>query len=278
MLAKLNHSGQVLILLLIVILVNSLRAFDDDEDLYDEHHHESSSETDKPGPKDRVLLKDIQVLTFERNKRTSSRRTHSIHQLSCVGGTAGCKLFTPNLVECKNEGWNNELKKFSWNCHADMSDRVRFNHVEIICEGYDYPEDDYILVGSCGLEFTLDYTDPHDYHHHSYFKHMDEHEKELHHERVRERLRTTSTPTTPTTTTTTTTDTKKKDSPKFNLLRRVTDHLFLIGAFLLLCLCSSILVRYFGSHYNNNQINKRKKPIRNYGPLTSAVMTTKKAC
>jgi len=34
----------------------------------------------------------------------------------------------------------------------------RFGNVEVICEGYDYPDDPYILKGSCGLEYTLDYT------------------------------------------------------------------------------------------------------------------------
>lgn len=34
----------------------------------------------------------------------------------------------------------------------------RFGSVEVICEGYDYPDDPYILKGSCGLEYTLELT------------------------------------------------------------------------------------------------------------------------
>ena len=30
--------------------------------------------------------------------------------------------------------------------------------VNVICEGYDYPDDPYILAGSCGLEYTLELT------------------------------------------------------------------------------------------------------------------------
>jgi len=30
--------------------------------------------------------------------------------------------------------------------------------VNVLCEGYDYPEDPYILAGSCGLEYTLELT------------------------------------------------------------------------------------------------------------------------
>ncbi len=30
--------------------------------------------------------------------------------------------------------------------------------MSVACEGYDYPEDPYILAGSCGLEYTLELT------------------------------------------------------------------------------------------------------------------------
>ena len=39
-----------------------------------------------------------------------------------------------------------------------MDNLYRFGNVEVICEGYDYPDDPYILKGSCGLEYTLEYT------------------------------------------------------------------------------------------------------------------------
>lgn len=253
--------------LLFIIFIGSQWAFDDEDDFHhhDEHHHHHH-DTNKPAPKDRVLLRDVKTLTFTRHKRTTSRRTHSIHQLSCVGGTAGCKLFTPDVVECDNGGFDEEKKRLNWRCHAEMSDRVQFNHVEVICEGYDYPEDDYILIGSCGLEFTLDYSDPHDYHHQSYFKHMDDHEKEMHHERVRA--------------------TAKPDKFKgFNLsiqglVDKITDNLtlFSIVAFVFVIILM-ILVRFNSSRGGVATTTTKKKPIvRGYGPLASAVMTTKKAC
>lgn len=77
-----------------VQLINWTFAFDDE---LEPDSHNVIHDTSKPLPKDKVLLSDIKTLTFYRNKRTTSRRTHSIHQLSCVGGTAGCKLFTPNV-------------------------------------------------------------------------------------------------------------------------------------------------------------------------------------
>lgn len=237
------------------------------------HNHNPDATTtaprsdENPMPKDKILLNEVKSLTFIRNKRTTSRRTHSIHQLSCVGGTAGCKLFTPTLVECYNRG-TDKANKVVWSCRADMSDRVKFNHVDIICEGYDYPEDDYILVGSCGLEFTLDYADPHDYHDKSYFKHMDDHEKELHHERV-------------------------LNQTKPSNLASIVQWLFALIAdhsiFLLICLVfiSFITLVRFGLYSGarskattDSSRSKKRQQLggSGYGPLTSAVMTTKKAC
>jgi len=35
---------------------------------------------------------------------------------------------------------------------------MRFGSVVVICEGYNYPDDPYILAGSCGMEYTLELT------------------------------------------------------------------------------------------------------------------------
>lgn len=238
------------------------------ESTHEDHHHKLDQHHDNL-PKDKVLLRDVKVLTFTRHKRTTSRRTHSIHQLACVGGTAGCKLFTPDVVECHNDGLDKTTGKQQWRCRADMSDRVRFNHVEVICEGYDYPEDDYILLGSCGLEFTIDYADPHDHHEQSYFKHMDDHEKEMHHERVR----------------------KQQLHQKINqgqqsllqLLLAVSQSFSAI-ALLVVVVIFLVLMRLVSSSSSSRGATSldsdRKRPIggAGYGPLTSAVMSTKKAC
>ena len=39
-----------------------------------------------------------------------------------------------------------------------MDNLYRFGEIEVFCEGYDYAEDPYITKGSCGLEYTLEYT------------------------------------------------------------------------------------------------------------------------
>ncbi|KAK3698184.1 hypothetical protein QZH41_019287, partial [Actinostola sp. cb2023] len=45
-----------------------------------------------------------------------------------------------------------------WECKADMDNKYKFGEIAVNCEGYDYPDDPYILKGSCGLEYSLDYV------------------------------------------------------------------------------------------------------------------------
>ena len=34
-----------------------------------------------------------------------------------------------------------------------MSNSYRFGKIEVVCEGYDYPDDPYILKGSCAVRY-----------------------------------------------------------------------------------------------------------------------------
>uniref|UniRef100_A0A8C0QPM7 Store-operated calcium entry-associated regulatory factor n=1 Tax=Chelonoidis abingdonii TaxID=106734 RepID=A0A8C0QPM7_CHEAB len=108
---------------------------------------------DQPG---RVLLREIQALTFYRDQYTTSRRTSPIPQLQCTGGTAGC-VYVPMVVQCHNKGWDGF--DIQWECKADLENSYRFGRIEVSCEGYDYPDDLYILRGSCGLQYGLELTE-----------------------------------------------------------------------------------------------------------------------
>ena len=77
-------------------------------------------------------------------------------QLACVGGSGRGRGYEPSVVQCYNRGWDG--REVQWECKADLEGEVRFDKVEVVCEGYDYPEDDFILAGSCGLEYTLELT------------------------------------------------------------------------------------------------------------------------
>jgi len=38
-----------------------------------------------------------------------------------------------------------------WECKATMDNEYQFGRIRVVCEGYEYPDDPYILKGSCGV-------------------------------------------------------------------------------------------------------------------------------
>lgn len=108
------------------------------------------------GKSDKVRLEDVQTLTLYDGRMTTGRRSSPVPQMSCVGGSAGCHSFKPQVVQCYNRG--SDGYDVQWECKTDMDNAYRFGKIEVTCEGYDYPDDPYVLRGSCGLEYTLDYT------------------------------------------------------------------------------------------------------------------------
>nr|BDT62797.1 MAG: SARAF-like protein [Metapenaeus joyneri majanivirus] len=113
---------------------------------------------------DSILLKDIEVLTLSAGKMTNGKRSTPIPQLECIkSGTAPCDAFKPRVVQCLNRGWDGV--NVQWECKADMDNELRFGQLEVSCEGYRYRDDpSYVLKGSCGLRYSLDYTKER-YHH-----------------------------------------------------------------------------------------------------------------
>lgn len=103
-----------------------------------------------------VLLRNIQALTLYKGRYTTARRSSPIPQLKCVGGSAGCQAFIPEVVQCVNKGWDGV--DVQWECKTDMDNEYRFGRLEVSCEGYSHPADTYVLKGSCGLEYTLELT------------------------------------------------------------------------------------------------------------------------
>lgn len=106
---------------------------------------------------DRVLLEKVSAITLEEGKMTNARRSSPIPQLECVGGSAGCHSYHPRVVQCRNVGFDGY--DVQWQCTADMDAAYRFGRVEVSCEGYDNPDDPYILRGSCGLRYEIDLTE-----------------------------------------------------------------------------------------------------------------------
>jgi len=106
---------------------------------------------------DRVRLRDVTAITLHNGKMTTGRRAAPMPQLICIGGSAGCSPdIIPDVVQCKQVGWDGY--DATWECTADLDVKYRFGEIAVLCEGYDFPEDEYILRGSCALEYKLEKT------------------------------------------------------------------------------------------------------------------------
>ena len=108
----------------------------------------------------RVLLGDVHALTFKSGEYTAGRRSSPIPQLNCVGGNgrdmAMGRGSLPSVIQCQNQG--SDGKDAQWACTAELDDDFRLGVADVTCEGYEYPNDPYVLEGSCGLEFTIELT------------------------------------------------------------------------------------------------------------------------
>lgn len=104
------------------------------------------------GSTEQVRLEDVQVLTLYKGKQTAARRVSAIPQLHCISGD-GCGYhdLQPEVMQCRNMG--SDGRDVQWRCEADLDDKVRLGAVEVLCEGYKYPDDPFILKGSCGVEY-----------------------------------------------------------------------------------------------------------------------------
>jgi len=100
---------------------------------------------------DRVYLPDISALTFRKGFYTTSRRTSAVPELRCVSGPCHIDV---HAVQCRNMG-NDGRGNVQWACEADLPNGISLSTIHVNCEGYDGPNDRYILHGSCGLEFGL---------------------------------------------------------------------------------------------------------------------------
>lgn len=105
-------------------------------------------------PGDAVLLSSIKSLTLRGDKMTTARRVAAIPQLNCVGGSAR-GLYDVDTMRCTNSGSSYGSADIEWTCKASLPPEFKLGSTDVICEGYSNSEDDYVLKGSCGVEYRL---------------------------------------------------------------------------------------------------------------------------
>ena len=101
-------------------------------------------------PKQAMLLQDVTSLVFSKGEMTNSRRSSPVPQMKCTGGH--CQ-YAPSSALCRNAGFDGV--DVTWKCEAELPKGVHFGKVEVSCEGYGSRDDEKVLKGSCGLEYSL---------------------------------------------------------------------------------------------------------------------------
>ncbi|KAK3933295.1 Store-operated calcium entry-associated regulatory factor [Frankliniella fusca] len=99
---------------------------------------------------DRVLYRDLGTLYFYPGEMTRARRTHPVPQLVCL---KGCQYPQPRSVKCENVGWDGGSNL--WRCTAELDSAYSLDRAEVVCEGYNSPDDSYVTAGSCSLEYSI---------------------------------------------------------------------------------------------------------------------------
>ena len=102
---------------------------------------------------DKMLISNIDTLVLNTGEMTTGRRASPVPQMDCYRGCSNA----PSTVTCENKG-NGDNGDPIWECKADLPNKVHFTKMNVQCEGYDYPDDPYILKGSCGLSYSLSYS------------------------------------------------------------------------------------------------------------------------
>lgn len=109
----------------------------------------------KNPPRNAILLSKVESLTFRSGRMTTNRRVPAVAQLTCVGPSSVCALYTMDIMRCTNEGSDYEKENIQWACRAELPEEFKLGATDVACEGYESSDDPFVLKGSCGVEYRL---------------------------------------------------------------------------------------------------------------------------
>lgn len=102
----------------------------------------------------RVLMRDLPVVTGYRGQNAQRERTPVQPQLQCKGGDAcGYPYWQPDVIQCRNQAWDGA--KTHWLCEGTHSPNVRLGGSKVRCEGWDRAGDDFVALSSCVIDYEL---------------------------------------------------------------------------------------------------------------------------
>ncbi|KAG7007978.1 hypothetical protein G7Y79_00007g021030 [Physcia stellaris] len=102
---------------------------------------------------EKILLSNVKTLTLRKDLKTSHRRVSAVPQLKCIGGV--CDLYQVDVLRCKNQGSDYDAENIQWTCTSSLPGEIKLGATDVICEGFEGPDDPYVLKGSCGVEYRL---------------------------------------------------------------------------------------------------------------------------
>lgn len=106
-------------------------------------------------PKNAILLSEVQSLTLRSGAKTTHRRVSASPQLKCISHANICKLHEVDLMRCTNQGSGYSSEDIQWSCTTSLPSTLKLGSTDVICEGYANADDEYVLKGSCGVEYRL---------------------------------------------------------------------------------------------------------------------------
>ncbi|CAL5868284.1 uncharacterized protein PFLUO_LOCUS2508 [Penicillium psychrofluorescens] len=110
-----------------------------------------------PPGENAILLSNVHAINLRGDRQTTSRRVPAIPQLHCAGPSKICNLYHVEQMHCTNLGSDAEDGKenVEWACNAALPPEFKLGATDVVCEGYRDADDEWVLKGSCGVEYRL---------------------------------------------------------------------------------------------------------------------------
>lgn len=103
----------------------------------------------------RVLMDDIQSLSFHQGQLTTARRLKPVKQLRCVGIAGEGTEPRIGSITCLRIGPAGRYGQRQWDCQAKLPAGMVLGNTRLTCEGYDNRADPYVLTDSCAIEYSV---------------------------------------------------------------------------------------------------------------------------
>jgi len=100
----------------------------------------------------RVRMDHLRMLEFTRDERAISKHGAGPMQLECVGGRAWFDRYRLDKALCTRQ-------ENDWVCETEVVHGYTISNVKVVCEGYDSPNDAFVVDGSCNMQYEIEHNE-----------------------------------------------------------------------------------------------------------------------